>query len=277
MENLNFVHKFDNNKDPRNFVYDAINNNKTVNQPEMNIPKNKLNKASLPTTVLNTPACGVLNQGNLGSCGPNSLAIASSICSAGKLNDLCRLYTYFNTQCLDNDNPLEDNGVTTQNLVKSLQKYSCCPEKYLPYVTQNYLTLPPLNCYQNTYTLSNVTYSYIQQNSSMLQNLQNNLLNTNNKSQITGVVVGINVYSSFPMNSKNGIIPIPNANKEQLLGGHCVAIVGYTVINNTNYIIFQNSWGTSWGNKGLGYLPIAYLQNPNLSECPTVISFTFVK
>jgi len=36
---------------------------------------------------------------------------------------------------------------------------------------------------------------------------------------------------------------------------HAVALIGF----NKDYIIFQNSWGEDWGDKGIGYIPKNYL------------------
>jgi len=272
------THKFNNTPNSTNYIYDCIKNTQALNQytPPIN---NILHLAKITPTIQVTVNQGILNQGSLGSCGPNALAVAVSVASKSKINDLCRLYTYFNTEALEGANPLQDYGVITQVLVQSLQKYKCCPEKYFPYVSTNYLKPPPLTCYQNTYAISNVVYTYISQNSSMFVNIQNAILNTIHQipGQITGIIVGIQVYNSFLTSAvaSNGIVPMPNTKTEPLAGGHCVALIGYVTIGNSYYVVFQNSWGASWGNNGCGYLPIAYLQNPALSEKPTVISFNY--
>lgn len=271
-------HNFQHNNDPRNYVYDCLENKKAQNQPSGTI-KNSLHITKISPSIQLIALSGTLNQGNLGSCAQNALAVAISIASTGKINDLCRLYNYFITQSLDNSNPLQDNGSTTQSLIQSLKKYRCCSEKYFPYLPLNYLKIPPITCFQNTYPLKQVVYSYISQDVNMWTNIQNSILNTNNKvsGNISGMTLGIRVYSSF-MNSQvatTGIVPMPNVNTEKLLGGHCLAIVGYTTINTINYVIFQNSWGTGWGNKGCGYIPIDYLRNPSLSEKPLLINIGY--
>jgi C1A family cysteine protease len=73
------------------------------------------------------------------------------------------------------------------------------------------------------------------------------------------VAIGITVYSSFesPQVAETGIVPIPHFG-EQVLGGHAVLAVGYD--DDKQWIIFRNSWGESWGDKGYGYLPYKYVQ-----------------
>jgi len=37
--------------------------------------------------------------------------------------------------------------------------------------------------------------------------------------------------------------------------GHAIALIGW----NKDYLVFQNSWGETWGEKGIGYIPKDYL------------------
>ena len=269
------------NRDARDYIYDPLNNKITINQPLSSIHPNSIN--SLNLNAINIPNIliisgnNILNQGTLGSCTANAISVAVSICSNKRINDLCRLYQYFNSKILDNSTPLSDTGATSQNSINALKLYSCCGENLFPYISSNYIKPVPISCFKNTYNITNVVYSYINQDSNMTLNLYNCLLNTNNKTKLSGVIVGFRVYQSFYNITNNGIVPLPNTKKENLLGGHCVAIVGLKniVVNGRSnlYIVFQNSWGTSWGDKGYGYFPVQYLQNSSLSEPMTVVTF----
>jgi C1A family cysteine protease len=79
------------------------------------------------------------------------------------------------------------------------------------------------------------------------------------------VMMGFPVYSSFEGNqiAATGIMPLPDPTKEMLLGGHEVLIVGYNL--NTGYAIVQNSWDSTWGDKGFFYAPMAMLDWPDVS------------
>ena len=83
------------------------------------------------------------------------------------------------------------------------------------------------------------------------------------------VIFGISVYESFESNdaTKTGVIPVPTEN-ERLLGGHAIKAVGY----RNGFIIFQNSWGTEWGDNGFGYLPEVFIKDDNLSDDYWVIT-----
>jgi hypothetical protein len=74
--------------------------------------------------------------------------------------------------------------------------------------------------------------------------------------------VGVMLDDSF-MSDDRGFIPTPNIKTFRATGGHAIAIVGYgqyrTAAKSKNpdnkfYFKFINSWGTSWGDKGYGYL-----------------------
>lgn len=71
---------------------------------------------------------------------------------------------------------------------------------------------------------------------------------------------GVSVYTSFLSDetAQTGVIPMPGSN-ESLEGGHALICCGYD--DSKAMFIFKNSWGTSWGDKGYGYLPYAYMNS----------------
>jgi C1A family cysteine protease len=79
------------------------------------------------------------------------------------------------------------------------------------------------------------------------------------------IIFGFYVYSSFMTNSvaNTGIVPLPNISSETLQGGHCMNIIGFD--DSKQWFVCANSWGASWGNNGLCYLPYAYLLNSNIA------------
>jgi hypothetical protein len=51
--------------------------------------------------------------------------------------------------------------------------------------------------------------------------------------------------------------------RETIRGGHAATVVGYT---KTGRFIVRNSWGTTWGDKGFGYVTPEYIQAGFYSE-----------
>ena len=73
------------------------------------------------------------------------------------------------------------------------------------------------------------------------------------------VVIGIPLYSSFQM-AAGGRIPLPSS-VDTLRGHHALLLVGYeTDSSHTQWLIFRNSWGAGWGDRGYGYLLFDYIE-----------------
>jgi hypothetical protein len=79
------------------------------------------------------------------------------------------------------------------------------------------------------------------------------------------VVFGFSVYESFESDAvaQTGVVPMPKKT-ENLLGGHCVVLVGYQ--HAKKRFIVRNSWGPSWGDGGCCYMPYAYVCNPAMAD-----------
>lgn len=83
------------------------------------------------------------------------------------------------------------------------------------------------------------------------------------------VVFAMTVFSSM-YNAPNGHIPMPGP-QDEMQGGHAIVAVGYD--NDRRHFIIRNSWGTSWGDKGYGYLPYDYFRS-NVKHVPIYQGFT---
>lgn len=73
------------------------------------------------------------------------------------------------------------------------------------------------------------------------------------------VILTTEVNQSFDEGGKGWIDPgAPSTGK-----GHAVTVVGYKMDlsrPHLNYFIIRNSWGSTWGDQGYGYLPINYCE-----------------
>lgn len=58
-----------------------------------------------------------------------------------------------------------------------------------------------------------------------------------------------------------GEVPLPQIGERQM-GSHCVGAHRYIKKEDgKEYFLFANSWGSKWGDKGYGYLPVSYLEH----------------
>ena len=74
---------------------------------------------------------------------------------------------------------------------------------------------------------------------------------------------GFTVYSSIPPSGDGkGEIPFPTLG-EKVLGGHAILAVGYDdakkIGKTKGALLIRNSWGSSWGMAGYGWLPYEYV------------------
>jgi hypothetical protein len=155
----------------------------------------------------------------------------------------------------DSSSLTKDTGGTIRGVMKAISKYGACDENLWIYNIANFDKLAPKIAFTNTYNISNFIYTFIIQDYSHIKEVL-----------VSGspIICGIAVYQSFQSANSNkyGIIPMPNTKTEKLLGGHSILLIGYD--DNSKTFKFQNSWGTSWGDKGYGYIPYDYVINNSL-------------
>jgi hypothetical protein len=71
------------------------------------------------------------------------------------------------------------------------------------------------------------------------------------------VVLGLRTYAGFEAVGIDGKIPMPDGAQR---GGHAMCAIGYSLPRGA--LLVQNSWGKSFGQHGLGWLPLPYAMNP---------------
>ncbi len=159
-----------------------------------------------------------------------------------------------------------DSGAYLRDGIKVLKNIGAPPEKDWPYQINKFAAKPSKKCFDDALKSQALTYQRI----------------LRPKTNPTGdmlaclaagypFVSGITVYGSFESDeaAATGSIPMPSKT-ESLLGGHAIVIVGYN--QTKNQFIFRNSWGTSWGDKGYGYMPFDYLTTSGLARDMWVIN-----
>lgn len=218
---------------------------------------NKLGLVSLPPKVDLRPVCSpVRDQGDLGSCTGFASAVGFR---EALLNDakkpfvpLSPLYVYYWERQREKSINV-DSGATIRSAMKVLAKFGAAPEALWPYDISKFRDRP-----------SDISIVQGKQYAISKYHRVNNVIEMKQALSIHHpIVIGIEVWESFESDevASTGIVPIPDEQKEAMLGGHAVCVVGYD--DALRSFIIKNSWGTSWGQGGYCLIPYAYF-NPNL-------------
>ncbi|MFL0194510.1 C1 family peptidase [Clostridium sp. WILCCON 0269] len=213
--------------------------------------------SNLPPKIDFRSKCSpIVDQGQLGSCTAN--AIASGLgeylqnVKLNKVTPLSRLYLYWWERFVEGSVD-EDSGAEIRDGMKILQQLGCSPELDCPYDINEFTKEPDAKAIIGGIDFKIAEYNRVKDLIGVKTVLAEKL----------PVVVGIQVYESFESDeaAKTGIIPMPNPNREQLLGGHAVLAVGYD--DTKKQVIMRNSWGSQWGDEGYFYLPYEYFNYEN--------------
>lgn len=245
-------------------------------RPDLPDPRDKifapLRTGRLPKSVdLRSDMPEIWNQGQLGSC--------SAFCAAGAVEyaaikegyertEPSQLFIYYNERKDEGCIPY-DSGSTIRESVKALHTYGACPEEDWPYDIANFTFTPPADAYTDGLKMTALEYQRVLLRYTTTRAVNVDLAIVPMKTAMASgypVMTGISVFSSFESQqvALTGMIPMPDVTTEQLLGGHAVLLAGYDDENQR--FILRNSWGTEWGDHGYGYIPYAYIADPQLGS-----------
>lgn len=203
--------------------------------------------AEMPSKVDLRPKCPpVYDQGELGSCTANGISGCIQFIQPAFMPS--RLFIYYNERAMEGDIDT-DGGAQIHDGIKSVGTIGVCEETEWPYNIAKFKDKPSFQSFLNA--KKDVLNDYF--SITAAQEIKQCLT--------TGypVVFGMTAYESFesPEVAKTGLLPMPKHN-EQIVGGHCMAIVGYN--ESKKIFIVRNSWGDSWALAGYCEIPYAYIE-----------------
>jgi len=197
----------------------------------------------------------VLDQGNLGSCVAHGASAALQFClkkNKIKLFPPSRLYMYYTTRVyIEHISPSDDAGCEIRDVCKAICNYHVCDEKYMPYDTSKYDVAPSGTAVGAARLHTRLQYCAVNLD---LKSIKNTLV------QNFPIIFGLQIYSSFEEEPaiSTGYVPIPNKEKDQLLGGHAMLLIGYN--DEEQMFTIRNSWGMV-GQEGNFFIPYNYFMS----------------
>jgi len=213
----------------------------------------------------------VEDQLNLGSCTANAgVGVVEYFerRAYGKHIEASRLFLYKATRNLMQ--VTGDTGAWLRDTMGALVLCGVPAEKYWPYIVTNFDKEPGSFVYSLADNYETVKYFCHDPQGSDLPSTK--VLSSVKKYLEAGIpsMFGFWGFQSFEASDNPGDIPCP-CNGESAQWGHAVVVVGYDdnrKIKNTKCnketkgaLLIRNSWGTSWGEKGYGWLPYDYVLN----------------
>jgi len=186
----------------------------------------------------------VKNQGRIGSCVGHSgrVVYGDTLDFDGK--EPSAMWIYKKGKIHD-PFPGEDySGTTIKGACRGLIKEGCCEEKFWPYVDSEDAQMLEGAAENAAQYKIDAYYTIPKQNHDLIK-----------KALLKETLwTSFRVHRHFYYTPKSGIVDSEKYLASDNVGGHAVAMTGWKIIDGDLYWEFQNSWGTSFGDRGFFYL-----------------------
>jgi C1A family cysteine protease len=215
-----------------------------------------------------SPGCSpITNQDQVGACTGFSIVGAVEY-DENKQREhfikLSELFVYFNERDFEGDIG-EDGGAQIRDGIKLIAKFGVCQEALWPFDETKWKNRPTMEAFQDGLNHRALSYKRVAVTQSDFEH-----------ALASGfpIVMGITVFESFESDevARSGMVPMPNQETEQCMGGHAVLAVGYDRIKRL--VKVRNSWGPDWGDHGYFYLPYDFVFGGLVDDCWTVTSIS---
>lgn len=202
----------------------------------------------------------IMDQGDLGSCTANAITgvLRWHVIKAGGKADapLSRLQLYYDERVIEKSIS-EDAGAELRDGIKVARDVGVMLESDWPYDPSRFKVKPPDLARTRSWLFGSLKYERVPVNVRAV------------KQALAGgfpVVIGISLFESFESEAveKTGIVPMPNIETENMAGGHAMYVAGYG--QRAGHFTVVNSWSNQWGDKGMCFIPDAYIGSPKFGS-----------
>jgi len=164
---------------------------------------------------------------------------------AAKHYDLSEQWLYY--KCKEIDDWPKEEGTSIRYAMKILNKVGVPCENAWPY-NDSYVGKPKRWANLVSRWALGGEYLRLETPEDIINSLGNN----------GPLPIGVGVFVEMFYTGLDGIVKYPS-NPDQCYGGHAICLVGWNP--ETKMFKFKNSWGTSWGQAGYGYLTYDYIKD----------------
>lgn len=228
------------------------------------------------------------DQGDIGSCTANAGVALVEYFERRAFErhiDASRLFLYKATRNLLHSTG--DTGAFLRTTMGAMVLFGVPPEEYWPYVEEDFDKEPSSFCYSYAKEYQAIQYFRLDPPGTS----KNLVLDRIKLLIFRGLpsMFGFTIFSSIGQARRNGEIPYPcpRRHRERIVGGHAIVAVGFDddkKIENricgeetTGALFIRNSWGTSWGRGGYGWLPYKYVEKGLARDWWSLITNEYVE